>query len=127
MSSMIPPNFVQDMFTPWHFMAERIKVIMKVVEKIRTGREQTVSESAWERRKQRGMDGWREGEEVRRRRKDYEKEGGCNTTRGEVKNIAKATPTTPLYRSVCTKNTNTHLAGFQPVTQGSGSLKNEWR
>lgn len=33
MSNMAPLNFVQDIFTSRLFMAERIKVVMKVVEK----------------------------------------------------------------------------------------------
>lgn len=37
-ANMVPLNFVQDIFTSWRFMAERIKVIMKVAEKIQRGR-----------------------------------------------------------------------------------------
>ncbi len=64
MSNMVPLNFVQDIFTSWRFMAERIKVIMKVVDKIRRGRGLScVNKCAWERRKQRGMNRGREWKE----------------------------------------------------------------
>lgn len=61
MSNMVPLNFVRGIFTSWGFMAERIKVIMKIVAKIQRARGlNCVNRSAWERRKQRGMNRGRE-------------------------------------------------------------------
>lgn len=67
-------------------MAEGIKVVMEVVEKIQRGRQlNCVSKSAWERRKQRGMNRGRK----RKKKKERIMTGGgggmllFNTTHGE--------------------------------------------
>lgn len=73
MSNMAPLNFVQDIFTSQRFMAERIKVVMKVVWKDPV-RERTEQVSVGEKE---SKERWIEGG---RGRKSYDQEGGCFPT-----------------------------------------------
>ncbi len=78
MANMVPLNFVQDIFTSRRFMAERIKVITKVAEKIQRGRGLN---GAGEKEAKR--DEQREAEEEEER--IMSEEGGCFPTPRMVK------------------------------------------